>query len=148
VSFRFSLQPVMRLRESLERRERMRLLLLGSQITQMRQRLQGLEQEKETVRQQLSTQLMRGIAGTDFCLATSEIAAFEQRKDVLARQIVALEEKRREQQNAYQEAQRQRKILDNLRDRYLQTYRLEQSRRQQQQVDDLFMLRRRRITDV
>jgi flagellar biosynthesis chaperone FliJ len=60
--------------------------------------------------------------------------------EVLKR-LSELEQKRREQQERYIQARMQREILTNLYKRKLAEYELDQSRRAQQRVDELFLIR-------
>jgi flagellar biosynthesis chaperone FliJ len=53
-----------------------------------------------------------------------------------------LEQARKKQQIRYTEARQQREILSNLRERQLSVYLREQARREQQSVDELFLIRR------
>lgn len=69
------------------------------------------------------------------------------RQERLIQSIAELEHQRLGQQSAYQDAQKQCKVIENLRDRQLAAWRLDQSRREQRRLDDLFMLRQRRSTD-
>ena len=53
-----------------------------------------------------------------------------------------LEIARIERQKRYTEARQQREILSNLRERQLNVYNLILARREQQQLDELFLIRR------
>jgi flagellar biosynthesis chaperone FliJ len=52
-----------------------------------------------------------------------------------------LERKRKEQQERYMQVRMQRKIISNLYERRRAEYDLDQSRREQQRIDELFLIR-------
>jgi flagellar biosynthesis chaperone FliJ len=54
--------------------------------------------------------------------------------------FVKLEDLRRRQLEVFRKAQQQRKILENLRERQLAAYQLIQTRREQQEMDDRFLI--------
>jgi flagellar export protein FliJ len=54
--------------------------------------------------------------------------------------LTKLEDLRRRQLEIFRKAQQQRKILENLRDRQLAAYQLIQARREQQHMDDRFLI--------
>ena len=60
----------------------------------------------------------------------------------LLKKLSELEQKRKEQQARYVQARMQREILSNLYKRQLAEYQLDQSRREQQRIDELFLIRR------
>ncbi len=147
MAFRFTLQPVLRLRQGLEERERQRLLLVNSLLAERRRELDDLKQARILAASSLAEAMQAGMVGSEFHFQTTSIVTQGRREEIAMRQVAELERQCLEQQAAYREAQKQRKILENLRDRQLASWRLDQARREQQRLDDLFMLRQRRSTD-
>jgi flagellar protein FliJ len=141
MSFHFSLQPVFRLRQSLEERERLRLAMIIGYLNQVNQLLEKLDQEKLRVASGLEERLKAGMTAGELHFELARKAAIEQQKKSLRQQLAKLEEQRAAQEQAFREAQRKRKIVENLRDLKLELYRQEEARREQQRVDDLFGLR-------
>lgn len=139
--FHFSLQPVFRLRQSLEERERLRLAMVIGYLNQLNQLIEKLDQEKLRVSRGLENRLKAGMSAGELQFELARKAALEQQKKGLRQQLVKLEEQRVAQEQAFREAQRKRKIVENLRDLKLELYRQEEARREQQRVDDLFGLR-------
>ena len=136
--FHFSLQPVYRLRQSLEERERLRLAMIIGYLNQLNQLVEHLDQEKLRVSRGLEERLKAGMTAGELQFELARVAAFEQQKKGVRLQIAKLEEQRAAQEQAFREAQRKRKIVENLRDLKLELYRQEEARREQQRVDDLF----------
>ncbi len=142
MAFRFSLQAMLDLRKSFERQEKLRLEMLTHQISQLRQQLETLDQEKTAGRERMAQNLQEGLFGSESLFNTDREAVGEQRRDSLLQRVTEVEEQRRLQLAVFQKAQQQRKILENLRDRREQIYRQMQSRREQQLLDELFLTRR------
>jgi len=136
--FHFSLQSVFRLRQSLEERERLRLAMIIGYLNQLNQLVEQLDQEKRRVSSGLEERLKTGMTAGELQFELARVAAFEQQKKGVRVQIAKLEEQRAAQEQAFREAQRKRKIVENLRDLKLELYRQEETRREQRRVDDLF----------
>ena len=62
--------------------------------------------------------------------------------DALSDHFSKLKDLQRRQMEVYRKAQQQRKIIGNLRDHQLANYRLNLGRRQQQELDERFLLAR------
>jgi len=140
--FHFPLQPVLRLQQSLEDRERLRLALIIAALNKMNQHCQRLDQQKLKLANGLAERLKTGMAAAEIHFECADLAAIEQQKNNLLQQKDKLEQQRTAQEQAFREAQRKRKTLESLRDRKLEQYRRIQQRREQERVDDLFGLRR------
>ena len=139
--FHFSLQPVLRLQQSLEERERLRLALIIAALNKLNQHRQRLDQQKAELANGLAERLKAGMAAVEIHFERARLVAIEQQKNNLLQQKDKLEQQRAAQEQAFREAQRKRKTLESLRDRKLEQYRRIQRRREQERVDDLFGLR-------
>jgi|SRR5215471_5353630 len=140
--FRFPLQALLRVRRSYEERERRRLALLTAQVGRLHQRLEALNQENLLAWAQLSERLRAGMPGAQLHFETVSMATRASRQNELRMEIAKLEQQRSALECSFLEARKQRKILDNLRQHKLRDYLQIQGRQEQQQLDDLFMLRR------
>jgi flagellar protein FliJ len=146
MSFSFRLQPLLRLRQSLEDRERLRLTLILSAINQLRLQCERLDQDMADSAGDLCKHLASGMSAADVQLVRTGIVSCRRRKQLLLQKMAALAEQRNQQERAFQEAQRKRKVLERLRDLQLEAYKREQDRREQQRLDDEFGLRRARMS--
>jgi len=142
MAFRFPLQALLRVRQSCEERERRRLALLNTQIAGLHQTHDSLNQERVLAWTQLSNGLTAGMSGAELQFEVASMATRAYRQEELKKQIARLRQERIVQERSFREAQKQRKILDNLRERKLRNYLQVRGRHEQQQIDDLFMLRR------
>lgn len=144
--FRFSLQAVLRYRESLERRERQRLELMTGEIIKAKQQEEQAKLDRANALVQSQKRVQQGTTALElqFDLATDRVRV--RRIAALNEHLGKLEDLRRRQLEVFREARQQRKILENLRDRQLAAHRLIQTRREQQQNDDRFLITHARRT--
>ena len=140
--FRFTLQAVLRCRESFEQRERQRLQVITRELVKAEQILEDAQQDRATAIAQLQRKLRESMSTMEmqFELACDRarqrrIAAFRERAE-------KLQDLRRRQLEMFRKAQQQRKIFDNLRDRQLAAYLRIQARREQQRMDERFLITR------
>jgi flagellar export protein FliJ len=141
VSFRFPLQPVLRLRKSLEHLERQRLEIVTHQLAKLREESERLKKEQGAAAERLAKAMERGLTSVELHYELACSQARERRQIALAKGIAALVQQRQSQIVAFRHARQQRQILDNLRNRQLEIYEQLEARREQQQLDDLFLIR-------
>ncbi|HUJ81265.1 MAG TPA: flagellar FliJ family protein [Candidatus Acidoferrales bacterium] len=140
--FHFPLSSLLRLRESLEKNELQRLQALAAQIAQVRAEIELLDTQIELSRREVLEQAAAGISGAELHIAAlGEFARLELRAKLIVRRD-ELERTRQVQQARYAEARQRREILSNLQERQRSAYQHEQARREQQQLDELFLIRR------
>ena len=142
MAFRFSLQAVLRLRRSYERRERLRLEIITRRRLHTQQQIAELKSEILGAKDRLARTLQAGMPAVELHLEVAQANARAKRQEVMAEQLAKLTQEHRAQQVAYQHAQQQRQIIENLRARLFAIYQQVQARREQQQLDDLFLIRR------
>jgi flagellar export protein FliJ len=140
--FHFTLAPLLRLRESLEKAELQRLRMMAMQVDQARVEIESLDCEIETARRQLLEETATGISGAELNMAALLEASRREYRLRLVAKLDVLEQARRKQQSRYTEVRQQREIVSNLRKRQLSAYQREQARHDQQQVDEFFLIRR------
>jgi flagellar export protein FliJ len=140
--FHFTLAPLLRLRESLEKAELQRLRMIAMQVAQARVEIESLDCEIENARRQLLEQTATGISGAELQIAALLEASRHEYRIRLVAKLYEHERARRKQQARYTEVRQQREIVSNLRMRQLSAYQREQARRDQQQVDEFFLIRR------
>jgi len=144
VAFRFPLQALLKLRLGYEERERMRLAAVISRLHQLRSQYELWQQQKQTAEIKLSQQMRTGMVAVEFHFAQASLEAEDRRLKLVLAEIDKVEQLRQAQQVAYLEAQKKRKILERLRERQAEAYRLVEERREQQQQDELFAARQSR----
>ena len=140
--FHFTLKGVLRLRESLERSELQQLQLIASAVALARAEIEALEKEMTAAqRRTMDAVAAAGVTGAELHFELIREAAWNTRRTELLNRLFELEKKQTEQQDRYFQARMQRKIVSNLYDRQFAQYKLDQSRREQQRIDELFLIR-------
>lgn len=142
MAFRFSLEPVLRLRTSYERLERLRLLALAAILVRVREEITAAAREEVGARNARQQMLLRGIAAAEIQLGVSAEQVRARRNRTLLERLGTLELQHAKQSRIYRAARRRREVMENLRERKLHEYRREQARKAQQAVDELYLLRR------
>jgi flagellar FliJ protein len=138
--FRFSLQAVLRCRESFEQRERQRLQMISREIARAKQQCDEAKLDRTRALGQFQVKLHQGMNVMEMQFELACDKARVRRIAALNEHVAKLEDLRRRQLEMFRKAQQQRKILENLRERQLAAYQLIQTRREQQQMDDRFLL--------
>jgi flagellar FliJ protein len=138
--FRFSLQAVLRCRESFERRERQRLQMITREVVKAKQQRDQAKVDRATSLAEFQKRLHEGMNVMEMQFELACDRARLRRIAALNDHFAKLEDLRRRQVDVFRKAQQQRKILENLRERQLAAYQLIQARREQQQMDDRFLI--------
>jgi len=138
--FRFSLEIVLRFRQSLEDAERAKLQQIAQAMAAIQQELRKLDAEAQTLRERRNQELSKG-------LAAAHLREWNEREDILVKAITGLSENlqqleisRQKQLVVFQNAHRDRELLSKVREQRHKTYLVEESRSEQKQMDDLFLL--------
>jgi len=141
VAFEFSLNALLRLRQSLEKAELQRLQGTVARCIRVRLRIGSVTQEIKDLRNTMQESAARGVTGAELHFQGLEVAAREKQLGELRKALNEVEQLRQKQLASYRKARQRREIISNLRQRELEAYQLEQARRQQQQADELFLMR-------
>jgi flagellar export protein FliJ len=138
--FRFSLQAVLRCRESFEHRERQRLQVITREVVKAQQQRDEAKLDRTNALDQLQKKLHQGMTVVEMQFELACDRSRVRRIATLNDQFTKLGNLRRRQLDVFRKAQQHRQVLENLRDRQLAAYRLIQTRREQQQMDDRFLI--------
>jgi len=145
MAFHFTLDAVLRLRQSLEDRELLRLQALLARRATLLKELGESRQLSVRVQEETSQGMLKPTPAVEIHFATARLQALEQQQQLLRRQLSELEATIAEQRSRYQQQRRNREVLEALREGQLRDYRLQQRRREQAQLDELHLLRRRTV---
>ena len=140
MAFRFSLQAVLRCRESFERRERQRLQMITREVVKAQQQRDQAKVDRDTSLSEFQKNLHKGMNVMEMQFELAADRARLRRIATLNDHHSKLEDLRRRQLEVFRKAQQQREILENLRERQRAAYRLIQTRREQQEMDDRFLI--------
>jgi len=142
MAFQFSLESVLRLRISHERQEQARLEIAAQRIQLAQERCESIRKEKLELDEKTIAALEAGMTSAELHFHRVSKTGLEW-VEVEAAQ--ALEEARKQwsaQRLKFLAARRDRELLSSIRERQHEAWVVEQNRREQQQIDDLFAMRR------
>ena len=143
MAFRFTLDAVLRFRESVEHSEEAALLLIVRQIIEAEQELQQVDAEQVRIREQREKDLALKLPAAHLMEITERELELKGAADELRVRLQQLETQRLTQLGVYQTARQDRQVLSELRERQRHAYQLQQKRQEQKTLDDLFLTRTR-----
>ena len=142
MAFRFTLAPLLRLRQSIERQRTLKLQEANLQVSRAQEKLAQLERSlaESTRSDAVALQAGRSAAELQFASVLREnLHIFRQE---LQSDILKLELVRQEALGDYHQAYREREVLETLRGRERRVYQQEQIRHQQRELDATYLLQR------
>ena len=139
--FQFSLAAVLRLRQTLEDRDKLALEQIQYQIVQVTQTLEQIEIEKIKDAETRQREMTTGIPGAHVLAVAADQQRLEETRKLLEQQLVKLRIERERRLAVYQDSRRKREVISELRTQQLDAYQVEESRRQQKMLDDIFLSR-------
>jgi flagellar FliJ protein len=144
MAFHFPLAAVLRYRESRERREYLALESIQRDIIRVETQIREVEEAYSVATQSRTKELSRGSRAATIQSEYQYQKTLEQRREALESLLMELKIKWRQQLSCYDLARRNRETLEKLREKQLDTFNREQSKREQNILDDLFLSRRGR----
>jgi flagellar export protein FliJ len=139
--YHFPLEAVLQVRRGQERMERLRLEAILSEAARTRALLEQVTRRFFESRRRFQENLGGTMAGSELQFEAVRGAGVNATRLSLRARLGELDQHRAAQMQLYLKARQRREILENLKHRKLEMYRIEQSRRQQQELDDLFLMR-------
>jgi flagellar export protein FliJ len=146
MAFQFSLAVVLRLRESLEKREERALQSIQLDVSRTLQAIEDLSVAIGGAQQARETALRQAISGGHLHSLLWEEQAAEQRLRLLLGKLQVLEQEREKQRQVYHAAHRDREMLSDMMEKQKLIYDREWLREEQKRLDDIFMARRHRVS--
>jgi flagellar export protein FliJ len=144
MAFRFSLTAVLNLRKSIERQEYLNLERIHQEIAKVENQISQAAQRKSELQQFRDTQLTESIPSVLLQTLYEQVFALEAHVDSLKLVLVELAKKKDQQIKVYTEARQKREVLESLREKQHAAYILEDNKRQQTLMDDLYLARLKR----
>jgi len=144
MSFQFPLAAVLRYRESLEQQEYVALEKIQQEIIRIEMRMREVDDDCSTAVQTRSAKLAQGIPAAEVEFAYEYLRALEQQREALRVLLQNARMQWRQQLACYQLARRNRETLEILREKQLNAYNRQRTKREQAVLDDIFLARRGR----
>jgi flagellar export protein FliJ len=141
MAFHFPLQAVFHFRQSVEHQQELRLRTANQQVAKARHLIDHIDDRIRQIQTRQAQQLQAGTTSAELRLALTGEAWLRQQRQDAERELMRWQNLRDQQQKIFQQARRERETFESLRDRQLQQYQRDAARREQRQLDDLFLLR-------
>jgi flagellar FliJ protein len=141
MAFRFSLASVLRVRESIERREELALQKAEHELARVRRRIDELTGEIAKAVDEREKALQQEIQAHRLQSMDAEISAAGEAKQTLLETLQTLQQQRDAQMKLYQAAYNGRRMLTDLSAQQKTEYEQEQDHAQQKRLDDIFASR-------
>jgi flagellar export protein FliJ len=142
MAFHFALESVLRLRVSVERQEQARLEMAARHLHSMQEKCIVLKSERAALEDKFRTGMRNGMDASELHYYLSSKSGLDIAETEAARILMEAQKLWNEQRAKFLQARREREVIASIRARRHQEYLLEQGRREQQQIDDLFAMRR------
>jgi len=139
--FHFSLEAVLRARRGQERAERLKLEAILSEEKRTWARLEDVGRSQLELRRHFQQELGRGLVGSELQYEAMREANVASLLAALRTRLAELGQQHWAQAQIFIKARQRREVLEHLRLRKLDLYRIDQARREQQELDDLFLMR-------
>jgi flagellar export protein FliJ len=144
MAFQFSLATVLRVRESVEKREERALQKIQFEIVRLLRGLEDLNAAIAHAHEEREQALLRSIPAGHLHTFQWEAQTALEKQKALHHQLRNLEQERDQQIQVYRAALRDREMLTDMLDKQRAAYDHEQARTQQKNLDDIFTARRHR----
>jgi flagellar export protein FliJ len=145
MGFQFPLAAVLRVRESIEKREERVLQSIQKNVARTLQQVEELSVAIGGAHRGRELALQQTISGGHLHSLLWEEQSAEQRLKSMLGQLQALEQEREKQMKVYQVAHRNREMLTDMMKKQKGIYDREWLREEQKRLDDIFMARRHRV---
>jgi flagellar FliJ protein len=142
MAFRFPLATVLRVRESLEKREERALQRIQLEMARVARRMEDLTEAMTQAYGARNQALQQAIPAGQLHTMLWEAQAAVEAKNALRITLQGLEEQRLKQMKVYLAAHREHETMINLFNEQRNAYEVEQTRAQQKYLDDIFIARR------
>ncbi len=141
MAFHFPLQAVLHFRQSVEHQQELRLRAANQQVARARHLIDQIDARLQQIQTRQSQDMNSGTSGAELRFAVLCEATLHQQRQALQGELARLQKLRDEQQKIFQQARRERETFESLRDHQLHAYQRDAARREQRQLDDLFLMR-------
>ena len=139
--FHFPLQAVFHFRQSVEHQQELRLRAANQQVARVRHLLDQIDERIQQAHTRQSQALVVGTTSAELRFTLLGEAALHQQHQEVERELTRWQNLRDQQQRIFQQARRERETFESLRNHQLREYERDAARREQRQLDDLFLLR-------
>ena len=142
MAFAFRLQSILHYRQSLEHQQELRLRAANQQVARVRHLVEQMDAHRQELHSAQNKQMSAGTTAAELQFELlCEVELLRHRRES-SQQLVRLEQLRDQQREILHLARQARETLEAVREREFVLYRKEAGRREQRNLDDLFLMRR------
>ncbi len=142
MAFTFSLHAVLHLRQSLEHQQELRLRAANQHVARVRHLIEQMDLHRARLQLLQGNELTAGTTAAEMRFGLLCDGEILRHRWELEQQLARLQQLRDQQREIFQQARRARETLESVRDRQLLMHQKQAARREQRNMDDLFLLRR------
>ena len=142
MAFHFSLETVLRVRRGQERSARLKLEAIVSEQSAARAKLELITETGIVLKRRFQDELKNILKGSELQFEATRESNLELSRARFRSRVSELEQQRLAQLQIFLDARRNREVLESVRLQKFDLYRIESLRREQQELDDLFLMRR------
>ena len=143
MAFKFPLATVLRLRESIEKREELTMQTIQLEIARLRHSIAASSNDIEQRTQRMQKLIEKPVEANQLQLELAEIDRSTEIRKTLLRELEIAMNRHKEQAKVYRAAARARQTLTEMQSESRAAYDLKQDRIQQKSLDDIFVSRTR-----
>jgi flagellar export protein FliJ len=144
LAFRFTLAQVLRVRESIERREELALQKAEIEVSRAQRRIQELTEALAKAGKARDEAILQPMQAFELQSMNAEITAIAAARESVLATLQILTQKRDEQRTVYQGVHNARQMLTDMSAQQKTEYEQEQTKAQQKRLDDIFAARMQR----
>jgi flagellar protein FliJ len=142
MAFRFALETVLHFRRSVEHQQELRLRAANHQVASMRHQIEHIEQQMASMRARESGDLAAGTTAAELQFTRACEATLDQQRIAAQGELLRLERLRDQQRELFQQARRAREVFETLREQQRKDYERNARRREQRELDELFLMQK------
>jgi flagellar export protein FliJ len=142
MAFHFKLKTLLHFRQSKEHQQELRLRAANQQVARVQHLIEQMDAHRKELQSAQSQILSSGMTAVELQFELLCDAELLRHRRELQQELARLEQLREQQREVFRVARRERETLEAVRDQELALYQKEAARREQRNLDDLFLMRR------
>lgn len=140
MAFKFALQAVLHLRQSVEHQQELRLRAANQQVSRVRHLIEQMDARRAELHNAHSQRLRAGLTAVELQFELLCDAELLRHRRELEQQLGRLQQLREQQRAIFHQAMRLRETMEAVRDEQLRIHRKQVGRREQRNLDNLTLM--------
>jgi flagellar export protein FliJ len=141
MAFHYRLESLLRLQRSIEKQQENLLMGCAARVTALKNEIAEWEEQRRHRKNRGSEELKEGSTGAALSMAAEWDATARRKQKEIALQLVQAETARNEQVAKVRGERQKREVLEGLKEKLKSTYELEELRKTQRVMDDMYLTR-------